>query len=105
MSGKTPAQRAAELREQVRFHSYRYHVLDAPLITDGEYDALYNELKRIEDEHPDLVTPDSPTQRVGAEPRSDLPKVQHAAPVLSLSNAFSADELRAWEQRILKLAA
>lgn len=100
---ETPEQRAAELRKALNYHSYRYHVLDSPVIADVEYDRLYNELKRIEEEHPDLITPDSPTQRAGAEPRSDLPKVQHPRLVLSLSNAFGADDLRAWRERIGKL--
>jgi len=103
MSTKTPAVRAAELRDLVNYHSYRYHVLDSPIITDGEYDQLYHELRGIEEEHPDLITPDSPTQRVGAAPRSDLPKVQHAGGVLSLSNAFSDDDIRAWRERIGRL--
>ena len=97
------AERAAALREEINYHNYRYHVLDAPVITDAEYDALLNELRQLEAEYPELITPDSPTQRVGGEPRSDLPKVRHAAPVLSLSNAFNADDLRAWRQRIGRL--
>lgn len=97
------AKRAAELREQLNYHIYRYYVLDAPVITDGEYDQLFHELKRIEEENPELRTPDSPTLRVSGEPRSDLPKVQHTAPVLSLSNAFSADDVYAWRDRISKL--
>nr|MBN1229038.1 NAD-dependent DNA ligase LigA [Anaerolineae bacterium] len=101
--GKSPADRAVELRELINYHNYRYHVLDAPVITDDEYDDLYRELVQIEREHPALVTPDSPTQRVGAEPRSDLPKVQHPAPVLSLANAFSKEDLVAWRTRIGKL--
>lgn len=103
MVTKTPAERAAELRELLHYHNYRYYVLDAPVITDAEYDALFNELKRIEAEHPELITPDSPTQRVGGAPRDDLPKVRHEAPVLSLSNAFSDEEVLAWRTRIGKL--
>lgn len=103
MVAESPAERAAALREQLHYHNYRYHVLDAPVITDAEYDALYRELKQIETEHPELITPDSPTQRVGAAPRSDLPKVRHVAPVLSLSNSFSDDEVYAWHARISKL--
>jgi DNA ligase (NAD+) len=99
----TPAERAAELREQVNFHLYRYHVLDSPVITDAEYDRLFHELRQLEEQYPDLLTPDSPTQRVGSAPRSDLPKVQHPAPVLSLSNAFSDDDVRAWRERIGRL--
>jgi len=97
------ARRTADLREQIHYHNYRYHVLNAPIITDGEFDALYRELVELETQHPDLVTPDSPTQRVGGEPRTDLPKVEHAAPVLSLSNAFGDDDVLAWRTRIGKL--
>ena len=103
MADKSPAQRAAELREQIHFHAYRYYVLDSPVITDAEYDALFEELKQIEREHPELIVPDSPTQRIDAVPRSDLPKVRHIAPVLSLANAFNENELRAWHTRISKL--
>ncbi|MBN1429608.1 MAG: NAD-dependent DNA ligase LigA [Anaerolineae bacterium] len=98
-----PASRAAELREMLNFHIYRYHVLNSPVITDGEYDALYHELVRLEEEHPELVTPDSPTMRVGGQARDDLPKVRHVATVLSLQNAFSDDDVRAWRERIGKL--
>ncbi|MBN1312169.1 MAG: NAD-dependent DNA ligase LigA [Anaerolineae bacterium] len=100
---KTPADRAAELRELINFHIYRYHVLAAPVITDSEYDELYWELVQLEEEHPELVTPDSPTMRVAGQARDDLPKVQHAATVLSLQNAFSDDDVRAWRERIGKL--
>ena len=97
------AMRAAELRRLLNEHNYRYHVLNAPTITDAEYDALYHELKAIEAEHPELITPDSPTQRVGSDLQADLPKVRHVAPVLSLANAFSTDDIRAWRDRIGKL--
>ncbi len=99
----SPAKRAGELRDQINYHLYRYHVLSSPVITDNEYDILFRELQQIEQEHPELVAPDSPTQRIGAAPRDDLPKVRHIAPVLSLSNAFSADDLRAWRERIGRL--
>jgi len=95
--------RYEELKEQVHLHNYRYHVLDAPLISDLEYDRLLNELKAIEAEHPDWITPDSPTQRAGATPLDKFEKVQHPAPILSLSNAFGADDARAWFERIKKL--
>ena len=95
--------RYEELKEQVHLHNYRYHVLDAPLISDLEYDRLLNELKAIEAEHPDWVTPDSPTQRAGAPPLDKFEKVQHPAPILSLSNAFGAEDARAWFERIKKL--
>ncbi|NLF78242.1 MAG: NAD-dependent DNA ligase LigA [Chloroflexi bacterium] len=103
MSQNDIAARAAELRRLVNEHNYRYHVLTAPVITDAEYDALYHELKAIEAEHPELVTPDSPTQRVGSDLQSDLSKVRHVAPVLSLGNAFSGDDIRAWRDRIGRL--
>jgi DNA ligase (NAD+) len=93
-------ERAAELREQLRRHGYRYYVLDDPEIEDDAYDALLDELRAIEAEHPELVTPDSPTQRVGGEPVSELAKVQHEIPMLSLANARSEEELRAWVARM-----
>src|SRR3954451_22001673 len=92
--------RAAELREQLHHHGYRYYVLDDPEIGDDDYDALLDELRALEAEHPDLVTPDSPTQRVGGEPVSGLTKVQHEIPMLSLANARSEEELRAWVARM-----
>jgi DNA ligase (NAD+) len=95
--------RYEELKEQVHLHNYRYHVLDAPLISDLEYDRLLNELKALEAEHPDWITPDSPTQRAGATPLDKFEKVQHPAPILSLSNAFGADDARAWFERVKKL--
>jgi len=95
--------RYEELKEQVHLHNYRYHVLDAPLISDLEYDKLLNELKTIEAEHPDWVTPDSPTQRAGAVPLDKFEKVRHPAPILSLANAFGAEDARAWFERIKKL--
>jgi DNA ligase (NAD+) len=95
-----PAQRARELRRQLEHHGYRYYVLDDPEIGDDAYDALLDELRGIEAEHPELLTADSPTQRVGGEPVSDLVKVRHPEPMLSLANARSAEELRAWVQRM-----
>ncbi|MHB8658598.1 MAG: NAD-dependent DNA ligase LigA [Solirubrobacteraceae bacterium] len=92
--------RANELRHQLEHHGYRYYVLDDPEIGDEAYDALIDELREIEREHPELVTPDSPTQRVGGEPVSDLEKVRHPQAMLSLANARSAEELRAWIQRM-----
>lgn len=97
------ARHAAELREQLHYHIYRYNVLGDPVITDAEYDLLYHELKRLEDEHPELITPDSPTQRAGSDLSEDFPKVRHPAPVLSLANAFEEADLRAWEERNLRL--
>src|SRR6059058_5960707 len=100
MSATQVEARAAELREQLRHHGYRYYVLDDPEIGDAEYDALLDELRAIEAQHPELVTPDSPTQRIGGEPVSDLVKVTHPEPMLSLANARSEEELRAWIQRM-----
>jgi DNA ligase (NAD+) len=94
------AARAAELRRLLHEHNYRYHVLGAPVITDPEYDALFNELKALEADYPELATSDSPTRRVGSDLQSDMPKVAHVAPILSLGNAYSADEIRVWRERI-----
>lgn len=96
-------QRALELRNQLNYHSYRYYVLSDPVVTDAEYDALYNELKALEDEHPELITPDSPTQRTGNDLSEEFEKVQHPKPILSLDNAYNEDDLRAWETRNLRL--
>jgi DNA ligase (NAD+) len=95
-----PAARAAELRRLLEHHGYRYYVLDDPEIGDDQYDALLDELRAIEGEYPEHKTPDSPTQRVGGEPVSDLEKVRHPQPMLSLANARSGEELRAWIQRM-----
>src|SRR5438309_806139 len=97
---QTAAKRVAELRRQLDYHNYRYYVLDDPEVGDDQYDALLDELRGIEAEHPELITPDSPTQRVGSEPVSDLVKVRHPQQMLSLANARSAEELRAWIQRM-----
>jgi DNA ligase (NAD+) len=99
-SGLKEAERAAELRRQIEYHNHRYYVLDDPEIGDDAYDALLDELRGIEAEHPELRTPDSPTQRVGAEPVSRLEKVRHPQPMLSLANARSEEELRAWVARM-----
>jgi DNA ligase (NAD+) len=95
-----PATRAAELREELQHHAHRYYVLDDPEIGDDEYDALYDELKRLEGAHPELVTSDSPTQRVGGTPVGRLEKVTHRQPMLSLANARTEQELRDWVQRM-----
>jgi DNA ligase (NAD+) len=95
--------RAAQLREQINYHNYRYYILDAPEVADAEYDQLMQELRAIEADHPELQSPDSPTQRVGAGPSEQFAVVQHRVPMLSLANAFSADALRAWHERISRL--
>lgn len=92
------------LRDQIRHHEYLYYGLDAPELSDAEFDALMNELKRIEREHPELVTPDSPTQRVGGQPREGFVKVAHSTPMLSLDNAYNEQELRDWDRRVRELA-
>ncbi len=98
-----PAQRAAELRALLTRYSHHYYVLSAPLVSDAEYDALFNELRAIEAAHPELLAPDSPTQRAGSDLTENWVKVRHAAPILSLSNAYSPDDLLAWEERNLRL--
>jgi len=95
--------RYEELKSQIGFHNYRYHVLDAPMVSDAEYDKLLNELKRIEAAHPDWVTPDSPTQRAGAKAADRFDKVRHPAPILSLANAFGGADAHAWFERVRKL--
>src|SRR5512142_281345 len=101
---KDPAQHVEDLREKIRYHEHRYYVLDDPEISDAEFDGFMNELKRLEAEHPELVTPDSPTQRVGGKPREGFVKVQHSSPMLSLDNAYNEQELRDWERRVHELA-
>jgi DNA ligase (NAD+) len=95
-----PAQRAAELRQSIELHNYNYYVLDAPTISDAEYDALFRELQQLEAQYPELATADSPTQRVGATPLSSFPEVTHRVPMLSINNAFTEDEVAAFDRRI-----
>src|SRR5437763_12304749 len=104
MKASTENAEIESLRDEIRRHEYRYYVLDDPEISDAEFDRLMNELKKIEAAHPDLVTPDSPTQRVGGKPREGFVKVPHSIPMLSLDNAYSEDELRAWERRVHELS-
>ena len=94
---------AAEIRRQLERASYQYYVLDQPEISDREYDVLFRRLQELEDAHPELRTPDSPTQRVGAPPATQFQKHAHIVPMLSLANAFNDEELRAWEERIIRL--
>ena len=95
--------RLEALRREINYHNYRYHVTDDPAISDYEFDQLMNELRGIEAEHPEWVTPDSPTQRAGAAPSEKFVKIRHPGPILSLSNAFDTDDVRAWYERILRL--
>jgi DNA ligase (NAD+) len=98
------ARKIDKLRTEIRHHEHLYYVLDKPAISDAEYDALMNELKRLEAAHPDLVTPDSPTQRVGGKPAEGFRKERHSRPMLSLDNAYSAEELTDWDRRVHELA-
>ncbi|AZR74769.1 DNA ligase (NAD(+)) LigA [Anoxybacter fermentans] len=95
---------AEELRKKIEYHDYRYYVLDDPEIADAEYDQLMRKLQRLEEEYPEIVTPDSPTQRVGGAPIDEFQKVVHRVPMLSLDNAFNEEELRAFDQRIKRLS-
>jgi DNA ligase (NAD+) len=100
---KDPARRAAELRRELDHHNHRYYVLDDPEISDADYDKLLNELRDLEAAHPELLTPDSPTQRVGAKPLDKFEHAEHLRPMLSLANARDEEELRAWDKRVRNL--
>lgn len=93
-----------KLREEIRHHEYLYYGLDAPELSDADFDLLMQQLKKLEAAHPELVTPDSPTQRVGGKPREGFVKVDHSRPMLSLDNAYNEQELRDWERRVRELA-
>ncbi len=99
MARRAPAERIAQLRDEIRGHDHRYYVLDQPSIPDADYDALMAELGALEAAHPELVTPDSPTQRVGGAPAAGFVEVRHPTPMLSLDNAFAEDEVRAFDRR------
>ncbi len=101
---ETAAQKIEKLRDEIRHHEHLYYVLDKPEISDPQYDALINELKRLEAEHPETVTPDSPTQRVGGKPAEGFKKASHSRPMLSLDNAYSGEELADWDRRVRELA-
>src|SRR5262245_6997536 len=100
MSNIDPTERLKELRDQIRHHEERYYVHNEPEISDEQFDMLLHELERLEAEHPDLVTADSPTQRVAGRPIEGFPTVEHLVPMLSLDNAYSEDELRAFDERV-----
>ncbi|MBD5635262.1 MAG: NAD-dependent DNA ligase LigA, partial [Candidatus Eremiobacteraeota bacterium] len=104
MATKAPDARAAELREALLEANHNYHVLDAPTISDADYDASMRELRELEERNPDLVTPDSPTQHVGGAPSADFAPYPHGVPMLSLSNAFDEADLRSFDARVSKLA-
>src|SRR5215510_10636551 len=94
------AARIADLRQKIEYHNYLYYTKDAPEISDAEYDRMFRELLELEQAHPELASPDSPTQRIGGEPLERFTKVNHHAPMLSLANAFNEDELRAFNRRV-----
>src|SRR3989337_2523854 len=94
--------RVKELRSEINDHNYRYYVFDAPVISDAQYDKLLRELQQLEQQHPDLITPDSPTQRVGAAPAKEFGEVRHRLPMTSMDNAFDLDEARDWDERVRK---
>ena len=104
MSSPAIQKQIEALREKIRHHEHRYYVLDDPEISDADFDKLMNELKRLEAEHPNLITPDSPTQRVGGKPREGFVKAKHSSPMLSLDNAYREEELRDWERRVHELS-
>jgi DNA ligase (NAD+) len=103
LESKTVRQRITQLRDEINYHAYRYHTLDDPIISDAEYDQLMRELRALEETHPELITPDSPTQRVGAPPLDQFEKVIHPIPMTSLGNAFDDADMRAWLARIGRL--
>jgi DNA ligase (NAD+) len=104
MSAAKDEKKIETLRDKIRHHEYRYYALDDPEISDTEFDQLMNELKKLETEHPALITPDSPTQRVGGQPREGVVKVPHSSPMLSLDNTYNVDDLRDWERRVHELS-
>ncbi|MEX2598771.1 MAG: NAD-dependent DNA ligase LigA, partial [Dehalococcoidia bacterium] len=103
MADQAITDRVLQLRDDINQHNYRYHVLDSPIIGDSEFDQLMQELRSLEEQHPELVTPDSPTQRVGASPSEKFPEVAHPQPLLSLANAFDENDLRAWHKRAAQM--
>ena len=103
-AAKDLGKKIESLRDKIRHHESLYYVLDSPEISDAEFDKLMQQLKQIESEHPDLVTPDSPTQRVGGKPREGFVKVPHSSPMLSLDNTYNEEELRDWERRVHELS-
>jgi len=103
MSDPDVRKQIEELRQQINYHNYLYHTLDSPIISDYEFDQLMNKLKELEAAHPELITPDSPTQRTGGAPLDKFRKVQHPVPVLSLANGFGRQDILDWYERILKI--
>ncbi len=104
MAAKDTEKKIETLRDKIRHHEYRYYVLDDPQISDAEFDQLMIQLKKLEAEHPALITPDSPTQRVGGKPREGVVKAAHSSPMLSLDNTYNVEDLRNWERRVHELS-
>ena len=104
MTAASDAKRLDRLREEIRRHEYAYYVLDNPEVSDAQFDALFLELRELEAKHPELVTPDSPTQRVGGVASDQFAKVAHRSPMLSLQNAFEEDEIRSFDRRVRAVA-
>ena len=92
--------RADQLRKEIDLHNYRYYALDNPIVSDAEYDRLFRELQALEAAHPELVTSDSPTQRVGTQPRPEFGEVRHSVPMISIDNAFDEKEVQDWDRRV-----
>ncbi len=103
MADESLKQEYESLKKELNYHSYRYHVLDSPIISDLEYDRMMQRLLEIEEQHPEWITPDSPSQRAGAEPLERFVKVRHPAPILSLANGFGAADVRAWFERLVRM--
>lgn len=96
-------QRAVQLKQEINYHNYRYHVLDDPVISDAEYDRMFRELQGLEERHPELITPDSPTRRIGAQPLTEFKTIAHSVPMLSLANCFTDAEIREFDRRVKKM--
>ena len=106
MSAANPddaARRVAELHKELNYHNHRYYVMDDPVIGDDEYDRMFQELRQLEEQYPELVTPDSPTHRIGGEPAEGFVQVEHRHTMLSLGNAFDPESLEAWYRRVKNL--
>jgi DNA ligase (NAD+) len=103
MGAQNIKKQVEKLRELLNYHNYRYYVLDSPVISDAEYDRFLQELRSLEEKYPDLISPDSPTQRVSGVVSEKFVRVTHSVPVLSLANAFSPEDIRSWFERLLRL--
>ena len=105
MNREETKKRLLQLRREIDDHRYRYNVLDKPIVSDAVYDSLFHELTNLEEQYPDLITPDSPSQRVGAKPAEKFAKVTHRKRMLSINDVFNFEELEKWQERLIKLGA